>query len=175
MHWRYYSVALRHRNNLIMEISNPCLFLETTPVLFQSSPHSAALCIQGNIQSLLKVRATLMMFRKLIWSLLLFADEPKITLAPVNRRAVENAVVSFFCKATGNPSPDVHWRKNGRRINANRQRYMVIEMPHGAVLRIEPVKSRRDDTTFECVADNGIGEPAIATASLLTYAEGESK
>ena len=45
-------------------------------------------------------------------------------------------------------------------------------MPHGSVLRIEPVKANRDDTTFECEADNGIGEPAVASATLTVYPEG---
>ena len=51
-------------------------------------------------------------------------------------------------------------------------RYMVLDMPHGSVLRIDPVKANRDDTSFDCVADNGIGEPAIASASLTVYPEG---
>lgn len=46
-------------------------------------------------------------------------------------------------------------------------------MPHGSVLRIEPVKARRDDSPFECVATNGIGEPATAQASLEVYPEGQ--
>ncbi len=52
---------------------------------------------------------------------------------------------------------------------------MGIDMPHGNVLRIEPVRSKRDDAHFECVADNGIGEPATASASLEIYPEGEGK
>ena len=54
-------------------------------------------------------------------------------------------------------------------------RYLVVDMPHGSVLRIEPVKSRRDDSTFECVAENGIGEPAVASATLTVYEEGSGE
>ena len=50
-----------------------------------------------------------------------------------------------------------------------------MEMPYGSVLRVEPVKSLRDDSEFECVADNGIGEPATASARLIVYPEGERK
>jgi len=50
-------------------------------------------------------------------------------------------------------------------------RYVVVDMPHGSVLRVEPVKSRRDDSVVECVADNGIGEPAVASANLDVYPE----
>ena len=42
-------------------------------------------------------------------------------------------------------------------------------MPHGSVLRIEPVKAGRDDSSFECIADNAIGEAATATATLEVY------
>lgn len=111
----------------------------------------------------------------LILSFLYFLDAPRITLAPKDQRVVENGIVSFFCKASGNPAPDVHWRKNGRRVSTNRQRYMTVDMPHGSVLRIEPVKQKKDDSGFECVADNGIGEPATATANLVVYLEGEGK
>ena len=99
------------------------------------------------------------------------ADSPKITLAPRDQRVVDGGVASFFCKASGNPAPDVYWRKAGRRITSGRQRYVVVDMPHGSVLRVEPVKSRRDDSVVECVADNGIGEPGVASAKLDVYPE----
>ena len=99
------------------------------------------------------------------------ADSPKITLAPRDQRVIDGGVVSFFCKASGNPAPDVFWRKAGRRITTGRQRYVVVDMPHGSVLRLEPVKSRRDDSVIECVADNGIGEHATASANLDVYPE----
>ena len=108
-------------------------------------------------------------------SFCVFADAPRITLAPRDQKVAENGIVSFFCKASGNPAPDIHWRKGGKRVSANRQRYMQVDMPHGSVLRIEPVKARRDDNVFECVADNGIGEPATASARLDVYAEGQGK
>jgi len=98
-------------------------------------------------------------------------DSPKITLAPRDQRVIDGGVVSFFCKSSGNPAPDVYWRKAGRRITTGRQRYVVVDMPHGSVLRVEPVKSRRDDSVVECVADNGIGEPSVASAKLHVYAE----
>lgn len=104
----------------------------------------------------------------------IFPDAPKITLAPRDQLVVDNGFVSFFCKASGNPAPDVYWRKGGKRITtARNQRYMTINMPHGSVLRVEPVKAKKDDSILECVADNGIGEPAVATAKLDVYPEGQ--
>ena len=100
-------------------------------------------------------------------------DAPQITTAPKDQKVVEDGVVSFFCKASGNPSPDIHWQKGGKRISSNRQRYLVVNMAHGSVLRIEPAKPRKDDSVFDCVADNGIGERAVASATLEVYPKGQ--
>lgn len=53
-------------------------------------------------------------------------------------------------------------------------RYQVKEFPDGgALLRIEPVKAGRDDATYECVAENGVGD-AVSAEATLTVFEGES-
>lgn len=88
---------------------------------------------------------------------------------------MEDGVISMFCKASGNPTPDVYWRKGGKRLTSGRQRILVVEMPHGSVLRIEPAKPRKDDGVYECHADNGIGEPAVASARLDVYAKDQGK
>ena len=100
-------------------------------------------------------------------------DSPKVTVAPRDQRVADGGVVSFFCKASGNPAPDVYWRKDGRRVSTARTRYSTVNMPHGSVLRVEPVRASRDhDNTVECVADNGVGDAATATATLSVYHEG---
>lgn len=44
---------------------------------------------------------------------------------------------------------------------------------NGAVLRIEPVRAQRDDATYECVAENGVGDAVTAVATLTVF-EGKS-
>lgn len=78
-----------------------------------------------------------------------------------------------MCKASGNPAPEVTWKKGGKAIRGNRQRHTIMNMPHGSVLRIDTAK-QRDDGTIECVADNSIGE-AVASATLEVYQEGHSE
>ena len=39
-------------------------------------------------------------------------------------------------------------------------------MPDGSVLRIDSAKATRDNDTYECIAENGVGEPARAIANL---------
>ena len=103
------------------------------------------------------------------------SDAPRITQAPRDQKVVDNGIATFVCLATGNPSPDIYFRRSGGRRIATRNRhdrYSVIAIPHGAVLRINPVSARRDDGLIECVAENGLGDPASASATLQVYAEG---
>ena len=84
-------------------------------------------------------------------------------------RVAEDLIVSFFCKASGYPPPTFHWEKNDKKLNTkNHNRYEVMSMPHGSVLRIEPVKERKDTHSFTCVATNEHGE-ARANAELSVY------
>ncbi|XP_055931729.1 tyrosine-protein phosphatase Lar-like isoform X6 [Argiope bruennichi] len=96
-------------------------------------------------------------------------DPPRIETAPRNQTVLNNGVASFVCAAVGNPKPQIEWRKNGKRVTT--QRYTVQEMPNGSVLRIDPVKAGRDDATYECMAENGVGEPVRALATLTVLAE----
>ena len=84
-------------------------------------------------------------------------------------KVAEDLIVSFFCKASGYPPPTFHWERDGKQLNTKKHnRYEVLSMPHGSVLRIEPVKERKDAKTFTCVATNEHGE-ARANAILTVY------
>lgn len=98
---------------------------------------------------------------------------PKITVAPTDKKVMENGPVTLYCRASGHPPPDIFWRRAGRRITGNHERYTVVTVQQGgaAVLRIEPAKPRRDDSVFECVAENGVGDPATASANVEVYPE----
>ncbi|KAF4523275.1 hypothetical protein B566_EDAN009398 [Ephemera danica] len=84
------------------------------------------------------------------------------------------SVASLLCRASGDPPPIVLWRKNGKRVMSGSQssRYLVHEFPPpggGALLRIEPVRAGRDDATYECVAENGVGDAVSAEAVLSVF------
>ncbi|XP_042878649.1 tyrosine-protein phosphatase Lar-like [Penaeus japonicus] len=78
---------------------------------------------------------------------------------------MNDRVASFTCRATGNPEPRIQWRKNGRKVSGN-TRYMILNVPGGSILRIEPVKFLRDEATYECVAENTAGDTITAKAKL---------
>jgi len=105
----------------------------------------------------------------------LVTDAPRLTMLPRDQRIIDGGIASFLCRASGNPVPEVYWRRAGRRIAVGRQRYTVVAVPlGGSLLRIEPVKAARDDdSAVECVAENGIGDPVSATARLHVYLDGQ--
>lgn len=53
----------------------------------------------------------------------------------------------------------------------NNHRYRVTELIDGSILRINPVKAHRDNGTYECFAENGVGEPARSQARLTILRE----
>ncbi|KPI91773.1 Tyrosine-protein phosphatase Lar [Papilio xuthus] len=104
------------------------------------------------------------------------ADPPEITIRPQNLQVRVNGIAAFFCAARGDPIPNIQWRKNGKRVSSMQSRYQVSGMDaaagpgaNGAVLRIEPVRATRDDATYECMAENGVGDAVTAIATLTVF------
>ncbi|XP_063892853.1 tyrosine-protein phosphatase Lar isoform X5 [Helicoverpa armigera] len=101
---------------------------------------------------------------------------PEITIRPRNLQVRANGIAAFYCAARGDPIPNIQWRKNGKRVSSMQSRYQVSPMDaaagpaaNGAVLRIEPVRAQRDDATYECVAENGVGDAVTAVATLTVF------
>ncbi|KAM4807560.1 receptor-type tyrosine-protein phosphatase delta isoform 11-T11 [Rhinophrynus dorsalis] len=100
---------------------------------------------------------------------LLHADAetpPKLTRTPVDQIGVSGGVASFICQAVGDPRPKIVWNKKGKKVS--NQRFEVIEFDDGSgsVLRIQPLRTPRDEAIYECVASNSVGE--VATTTRLT-------
>jgi hypothetical protein len=51
-------------------------------------------------------------------------------------------------------------------------RYLISDFEGGSLLRIEPVRKKKEAGKYECVAENGNGDPVTATATLTVH-EGE--
>ncbi|KAK5642104.1 hypothetical protein RI129_008271 [Pyrocoelia pectoralis] len=100
-----------------------------------------------------------------------FADDPpEITMKPRNQQVRAGGIAAFYCAARGDPTPVIQWKKNSKRVSGTQSRYQVKEFPDGgALLRIEPVKAARDDATYECVAENGVGDAVSAEATLTVF------
>ncbi|XP_031751417.1 receptor-type tyrosine-protein phosphatase delta isoform X32 [Xenopus tropicalis] len=92
---------------------------------------------------------------------------PKLTRTPVDQIGVSGGVASFICQATGDPRPKIVWNKKGKKVS-NQRFEVVIEFDDGSgsVLRIQPLRTPRDEAIYECVASNSVGE--VATTTRLT-------
>ncbi|XP_029107836.1 receptor-type tyrosine-protein phosphatase delta isoform X18 [Scleropages formosus] len=102
----------------------------------------------------------------LLLSLLLLADAetpPKFLRTPNDQTGVQGGVASFICQATGDPRPKIVWNKKGKKVS--NQRFEVIEFDDGSgsVLRIQPLRTPRDEAIYECVASNSVGEISAST------------
>ncbi|XP_057200320.1 receptor-type tyrosine-protein phosphatase S isoform X15 [Triplophysa rosa] len=88
---------------------------------------------------------------------------PKFLRTPDDQTGVQGGVASFICQATGDPRPKIVWNKKGKRVS--NQRFEVIEFDDGSgsVLRIQPLRTPRDEAIYECVASNSVGETSATT------------
>ncbi|XP_072373311.1 receptor-type tyrosine-protein phosphatase delta-like isoform X22 [Scyliorhinus torazame] len=88
---------------------------------------------------------------------------PKFTRTPIDQMGVSGGVASFICQTSGEPRPKIVWSKKGKKVSS--QRFEVIEFDDGSgsVLRIQPLRTPRDEATYECVASNSVGEISATT------------
>ncbi|XP_035385710.1 receptor-type tyrosine-protein phosphatase delta isoform X4 [Electrophorus electricus] len=88
---------------------------------------------------------------------------PKFLRTPNDQTGVQGGVASFICQASGEPRPKIVWNKKGKRVS--NQRFEVIEFDDGSgsVLRIQPLRTPRDEAIYECVASNNVGEISATT------------
>uniref|UniRef100_A0A7N4NS37 protein-tyrosine-phosphatase n=1 Tax=Sarcophilus harrisii TaxID=9305 RepID=A0A7N4NS37_SARHA len=80
---------------------------------------------------------------------------------PRDQIGVSGGVASFVCQATGDPKPRVTWNKKGKKVNSQRFETIEFDESAGAVLRIQPLRTPRDENVYECVAQNPIGEITV--------------
>uniref|UniRef100_A0AAX7T5D2 Receptor-type tyrosine-protein phosphatase delta n=1 Tax=Astatotilapia calliptera TaxID=8154 RepID=A0AAX7T5D2_ASTCA len=109
----------------------------------------------------------------LLLSFLFLADAdtpPRFTRTPEDQTGVQGGVASFVCQAAGDPQPKIVWNKKGKKVS--NQRFEVIEFDDGSgsVLRIQPLRTPRDEAVYECHASSSAGE-ITATARLTVLRE----
>ena len=52
-------------------------------------------------------------------------------------------------------------------------RFLISDFDGGSLLRIEPVRKKRESGAYECVAENGVGDEVSVSAELEVY-DGET-
>ncbi|XP_056678457.1 receptor-type tyrosine-protein phosphatase S isoform X8 [Monodelphis domestica] len=88
-------------------------------------------------------------------------ESPRFIKEPRDQIGVSGGVASFVCQATGDPKPRVTWNKKGKKVNSQRFETIEFDESAGAVLRIQPLRTPRDENVYECVAQNPIGEITV--------------
>uniref|UniRef100_A0A8C9RRP1 Receptor-type tyrosine-protein phosphatase F n=1 Tax=Scleropages formosus TaxID=113540 RepID=A0A8C9RRP1_SCLFO len=98
-----------------------------------------------------------------------FSGLPSFIKSPEDQTGISGGVASFVCQAVGEPKPRITWMKKGKKVSS--QRFEVIEFDDGSgsVLRIQPLRTHRDEAIYECTATNSMGE--INTSAKLTVLE----
>ncbi|KAM6919480.1 receptor-type tyrosine-protein phosphatase F isoform 2-T3 [Lycodopsis pacificus] len=109
----------------------------------------------------------------LLLSCMVFSSQadtvPSFVKSPEDQTGISGGVASFVCLATGEPKPRITWMKKGKKVSS--QRFEVIEFDDGSgsVLRIQPLRTHRDEAIYECTATSIAGE--INTSAKLTVLE----
>ncbi|KAJ8679233.1 hypothetical protein QAD02_015020 [Eretmocerus hayati] len=100
---------------------------------------------------------------------LLLLGPPTFLVKPKSQTVKAGGIATFFCSASGSPPPHIYWRKNNKKITQSQPRFFVTPYKNGTRLRIEPVRAGRDNMEFECLAENGVGDAVMATATLTVH------
>ncbi|XP_076048879.1 tyrosine-protein phosphatase Lar-like [Oratosquilla oratoria] len=87
---------------------------------------------------------------------------------PRDMQVIEERAASFFCHTSDAAEVSVQWRKNGQAILPSSTTASAEDVPGGSVLTILP-KMKDNNATFECVAENALGDTISAQASLTVY------
>ncbi|KAG9509735.1 Tyrosine-protein phosphatase Lar, partial [Fragariocoptes setiger] len=97
---------------------------------------------------------------------------PRIIIAPKNQIALVKKSANLVCSADGDPKPTIEWTKDGKPLN--KKRIPPIKFDKGSVLRIDPLRKDRDEGTYECFVENGVGEPIRSKAEVKVVTDQET-
>ena len=103
-----------------------------------------------------------MMYLSIIYHVKYFfcfnADPSVIAFAPANQSVLEGGNLILYCNATGNPTPNITWTKDGS----------LTMLHQGETFSIVNIQ-RQAAGDYRCTAWNGVGAHRNATATVTIY------
>lgn len=76
----------------------------------------------------------------------LFTGPPTILVKPQSQQVKAGGIASFYCTAEGAPPPQIHWRKNGKKISRKSAHFRTFSFPVSNPVclfeSLPPVRSR---------------------------------
>ena len=85
-------------------------------------------------------------------------DPSMIESRPVNQVIVEGSNVTLHCNATGNPTPNITWTKDGSNtVLYQGEKYSIVNI------------QRQAAGDYTCTAWNGVGQQQNATATVTVH------
>lgn len=90
-----------------------------------------------------------------------FTDPPSVISTPSGRIEVKlGSVFEIVCEARGIPHPIISWRQNGQSssVQLENNRRKLVE-----------VNDRSLAGKIECIATNGVGQPAVAGIDMVVF------
>ncbi|XP_067952178.1 receptor-type tyrosine-protein phosphatase delta-like isoform X2 [Watersipora subatra] len=97
---------------------------------------------------------------------------PEITVPPLSHKVPADSRVTLYCEASGFPAPEIFWRKNEKTLTEKRNRYIQTKV-YSSTLTLESVSDKQAGT-YECVANNGVEEEAVAETTIFVYEKGQA-
>ena len=84
-------------------------------------------------------------------------DKPSLITIPTNQTALEGTLATFRCRADGNPTPRITWKKDGKTA------------AQGETLSFEADRTQSGE--YLCSAENGLNSTVSASAHLNVQCE----
>ncbi|XP_062864286.1 protein tyrosine phosphatase receptor type Db isoform X2 [Trichomycterus rosablanca] len=91
---------------------------------------------------------------------------PRFVQMPTDQTGVQGGVASFVCQAAGEPQPRISWSRKGKKVTNQRFEVIDFEDGSGSVMRVQPLRTPRDEGVYECAVSNEAGE--ISASAQLT-------
>ncbi|XP_072016476.1 muscle, skeletal receptor tyrosine protein kinase-like [Amphiura filiformis] len=91
-------------------------------------------------------------------------EAPTINRSPTNETVPIGRRVTLLCRASGNPTPEIHWEKDGHLISEQGSKHYVIKENRN--LRILSA-SLEDAGLYRCVAVSRVGRAVSTPAKLV--------